>query len=175
MIALLVSKGVIGNIYSDKSLYEKSRGFQSERRLEKVVLSSRDRKKTRMKKTTDHGTEIGIVTPRGAGLSSGDVLILEKGRMILVELELEEVLVIDFKGDFILERAVKLGHLLGNQHWPIMVKDESVYIPITLDKSVMETVIRGSNIEGITIRYEKINPSDFEAPPQHHHKGVKDG
>jgi urease accessory protein len=47
---------------------------------------------------------------------------------------------------------VELGHALGNQHWPALVKDGVVYVPLTVDRKVMASVMNTHRFEGI--RYE---------------------
>ena len=51
---------------------------------------------------------------------------------------------------------VRLGHVLGNQHWPIASVDEAVLVPVTLDRAVMETVLRTHHLlDQFTVRYER--------------------
>ena len=51
---------------------------------------------------------------------------------------------------------VRLGHVLGNQHWPIANGDDAVLVPVTLDRAVMETVLRTHHLlDQFTIRYEQ--------------------
>ena len=48
--------------------------------------------------------------------------------------------------------CVELGHALGNQHWPALVKDTRVFVPLTVDRKVMASVMNTHRFEGI--RYE---------------------
>ena len=48
--------------------------------------------------------------------------------------------------------CVELGHALGNQHWPALVKGNRVYVPLTVDRKVMASVMNTHRFEGI--RYE---------------------
>ena len=48
--------------------------------------------------------------------------------------------------------CVELGHAMGNQHWPALVKDNAVYVPLTVDRKVMASVMNTHRFEGI--RYE---------------------
>ena len=50
--------------------------------------------------------------------------------------------------------VVELGHALGNQHWPAVVKGTKVYVPLTVDKKVMLSVMETHNIEGITYEFQ---------------------
>jgi urease accessory protein len=48
--------------------------------------------------------------------------------------------------------CVELGHAMGNQHWPALVKGNLVYVPLTVDRKVMASVMDTHRFEGI--RYE---------------------
>jgi urease accessory protein len=45
--------------------------------------------------------------------------------------------------------CVELGHAMGNQHWPALVKDNLVYVPLTVDRKVMASVMNTHRFEGI--------------------------
>ena len=46
----------------------------------------------------------------------------------------------------------ELGHALGNQHWPAVVKGSRMFVPLTVDRKVMASVMRTHAFPGI--RYE---------------------
>jgi urease accessory protein len=48
--------------------------------------------------------------------------------------------------------CVELGHAMGNQHWPALVKGSRVYVPLTVDRKVMASVMHTHHFE--SIRYE---------------------
>ena len=54
----------------------------------------------------------------------------------------------------IIHTAVELGHAIGNQHWPAVVKGTRVYVPLTVDRKVMESVMRTHHIEGISFSFQ---------------------
>ena len=45
--------------------------------------------------------------------------------------------------------CVELGHALGNQHWPALVKGAKVYVPLTVDRKVMASVMKTHRFENI--------------------------
>ena len=47
-------------------------------------------------------------------------------------------------------RCVELGHALGNQHWPAVVKGTRVYVPLTVARAVMASVMKTHAFEGVT-------------------------
>ena len=54
----------------------------------------------------------------------------------------------------IIHISVELGHAIGNQHWPAVVKGTKVYIPLTVDKKVMDSVMRTHHIEGVAWSFQ---------------------
>src|SRR5262249_47720247 len=67
---------------------------------------------------------------------------------VVVRLSLREVMVIHLDGlerlapELAMRTCVELGHALGNQHWPALVKQGVVYVPLTVDRKVMASVMR---------------------------------
>ena len=55
--------------------------------------------------------------------------------------------------------CVELGHAMGNQHWPALVKGNSVYVPLTVDRKVMDSVMNTHRFEDI--RYEFVPGSEI--------------
>ena len=55
--------------------------------------------------------------------------------------------------------CVELGHALGNQHWPALVKGTRVFVPLTVDRKVMASVMNTHRFEGI--RYEFVPGDDI--------------
>ena len=79
----------------------------------------------------------------------------------MLRLQLSPVLVIDLEGvasrnpDDIIRISVELGHAIGNQHWPAVVKGTQVYVPLTVDEKVMLSVMETHHIEGITFEFKQ--------------------
>ena len=55
-----------------------------------------------------------------------------------------------------------IGHALGNQHWPALVKGTRVFVPLTVDHKVMASVMKTHRFEGI--RYEFVPGEDIGRP-----------
>src|SRR4029077_15000765 len=117
--------------------------------------------KSRLRLVTNTGREIGLILPRGAELADGDVFAVEEDdSRVLIRIALQEVMVLTPSETLqASERwawAVRLGHVLGNQHWPIAVVGEQIFTPVTVDRAVMETVLTTHLItEHFTIHYER--------------------
>ena len=79
-------------------------------------------------------------------------------RAVVAKISLRDVMVIhlDELGalapEIAMRTCVELGHALGNQHWPALVKGDQVYVPLTVDRKVMASVMNTHRFEGL--RYE---------------------
>ena len=49
--------------------------------------------------------------------------------------------------------ALEIGHALGNQHWPAVVKGTLVYVPLTVNQQVMTSVMNTHAFDGITFGF----------------------
>src|ERR1700753_3542984 len=105
--------------------------------------------KSRLRKTTDAGLEVAISLDRGVQLRDGDILRWDQASRtaIVTRVDLGEVLCIDIGaldglGAASLARCVELGHALGNQHWPAVVKGTQVFVPLMVARSVMASVMK---------------------------------
>lgn len=109
------------------------------------------------------GEEYPIALARHTQIVDGDVIDFDKasGKAVVLRLKLSPVLVIDLSAleemghEHIISICVELGHAIGNQHWPAVVKGTTVYVPLTVDKKVMKSVMATHHIEGISFRFEE--------------------
>ena len=147
---------VIGNIHGDAELAKKI----STANIEYLDLDQWTAQKSRFIVTGDKGTQCAVALKRNHQLIEGDVLEYDPatGKAIVARIELSPVFVIDLsaveKEDKlkIIETCIELGHAIGNQHWPAVIKGTKVYVPLTVDKKVMESVMYTHSIPGV--RYE---------------------
>lgn len=123
-----------------------------------LTLDQWQAQKSRLVATDSHGRQYPVALPRGRHLADGDILEYnpQERRAVVVQLSLGEVMVcdlmrlIDATSSEAIHRAVELGHALGNQHWPAVVKSLRVYVPLTVDRKVMESVMESHRLEGVT-------------------------
>lgn len=109
------------------------------------------------------GEEYPIALARHSQIVDGDVIWFdpEQNKAVVLRIELSPVLVVDMSRlaekdhDTIIRVSVELGHAIGNQHWPAVVKGTKVYVPLTVDKKVMLSVMDTHHIEGITFEFQK--------------------
>jgi urease accessory protein UreE len=151
----------LGNIHTDPDLLTQVALWKREGKLDEVTLEEREAHKSRLRVYTRNGRELGLVLPRGTVLAAGDVFALDgEDGGVLVHLALQEVIVLtplaDLSGPERLRWAVRLGHVLGNQHWPVAVVGEQILTPVTLDRTVMETVLKTHHLtEHFSLHYER--------------------
>nr|WP_249128723.1 urease accessory protein UreE [Bradyrhizobium lablabi] len=116
--------------------------------------------KSRFRKATAKGVEIAVSIDRGTHIRDGDVLLWDATTLsaLVARIELRDVMIVHLDGlaSFVPEVAmrtcVELGHAMGNQHWPALVKGNLVYVPLTVDRKVMASVMNTHHFDGI--RYE---------------------
>ena len=164
----------LGNIHTDELLQAHILTWQEEGTLDQAIVDERDAHKGRLRLQTDKGREVGILLPRGVKLEAGDVFALEgTDDRLLVQLALPEVMVLIPHHKQTIEHmgwTIRLGHVLGNQHWPVAVDEGEVLVPVSLDRAVMETVLRTHHLlEHFSIRYEyRAWPKEEETWTTHH-------
>jgi urease accessory protein len=160
---------IIGNIHRDESLANAHDEYEEQDQVERLILDEHDRKRSRLRTTTDRGTDVGLVIDHPAGLSAGDVIVYNAERMIIITAEQQEVAVLDIDIIENRERAVTLGHHLGNQHWTLTIRNGRLYIPVPEKRAHAERVIEGT-LGDVPIEYEQADPAIFEenAQPNHH-------
>src|SRR4029450_2594565 len=133
---MIVIEEILGNVDGDASLGDLYQQCQATGRAETVELTPLEAQKGRLRTVTDKGTPIGMSLGRGTVLRDGDVLYLNEseGRLIVARLKPEEWLVIRLKpapsAADLLRVAVRLGHVLGNQHWPVRIEGTAGDVPV---------------------------------------------
>lgn len=155
-----VITGVIGNIHNPEWA-EKLKDCH----VENLFLDQWTAQKSRFLVTGDHGNDYPVALVRGSRIADGDIVAYDpdKKYAAVLRLDLSNVLVIDMDAlvsrtpEDIIRISVELGHAIGNQHWPAVVKGTKVYVPLTVDKKVMLSVMETHNIEGITYAFQPGN------------------
>ena len=151
----------LGNIHQDSDLAARVTHWEQAQQLEEVTINEREAQKSRLRLQTATGQDLGLVLPRGTEITDGDVFAFsDREGALVVHLALQEVMVLTLRPGLPLGEQhhwlVRLGHVLGNQHWPIASVNGTVLVPVTLDRAVMETVLRTHHLlDQFTIRYER--------------------
>jgi len=135
--------------------------------VDPLILEQWEAPKSRLRKASSGGLELAISLPRSENLRDGDVLHYDeaKGQLVVAKVPLKDVLVIELEDlgqlqpQDILRICFELGHGLGNQHWPAVIKGSTVYVPLSVDQKVMASVMKTHRFEGI--RYEFVPGDDI--------------
>jgi urease accessory protein len=135
--------------------------------VEPLALDHWEAQKNRFRKKTASGVEVAVSLDRGAFLRDGDVLLWDAAtsRAVVARISLRDVMIVDLgelaaqDPEYAMRTCVELGHALGNQHWPALVKGTRVFVPLTVDRKVMASVMKTHRFEGI--RYEFVPGDDI--------------
>lgn len=166
---MILVRSVLGNLADRSDLAQLAAEWEREGGVERLRLTLWDAQKTHLRRRTDRGTELGLTLPRGTALRDGDVLWLdrEQRRMVVAALEERRVLVIDIvpgaSAEETARTALRLGHVLGNQHWPVRIEGLTAYVPVVIDEKVMATVLKTHNLPGIRYEFRPAAP-DLDLP-----------
>ena len=142
---MILVENKLGNL-SDPVWRERAQNVE----VDPLVLEQWEAPKNRLRKASEGGIELAISLPRSEHLHNDDVLHYDadKGLIVVARIALKQVLVIELEGLEtlspleILRTCFELGHGLGNQHWPAVIKGSTVYVPLSVDQKVMASVMR---------------------------------
>ena len=132
---MITVTSVVGNIFHDKDLMGKFREMDLQKKCERIKISRHEMERGRIRRTTTAGTDIGLVLD--SGLFHGDIVLSEHDRIVMVEQLPEKVISINIKdmgGNP--EGLLMLGHVIGNRHKPISIKDGKLTFPVQADSEV---------------------------------------
>jgi urease accessory protein len=134
---MLTITSVMGNIFDDKKLLAKFNQMESQKSCERLKISRLETERSRIRKKTDLGTDIGLILDSGTKLHHGDVIMSNLKKFIIIEQLPEKVISIKIrklKANSV--GLVTLGHIIGNRHKPIVIKDDILSFPIQADSEV---------------------------------------
>jgi urease accessory protein len=128
---MLTITSIIGNIFDDKKLMTKFKQMESRKRCQRLKISRLELERSRIRKKTDLGTDIGLILDSGTRLHHGDVIVSNLKKFIIIEQLPEKVISIRIRQ---LKKnpngLVTLGHIIGNRHKPIVINDDILYFPV---------------------------------------------
>lgn len=150
---------ILGNIHTSEDWHSKLHECD----VDEIFLDQWTAQKSRFLAKGTSGNEYPVALKRQTQIVDGDVIFYdpENKKAAVLRLELNPVLEIDLSGiagkdsDTIIRICVELGHAIGNQHWPAVVKGTKVYVPLTVDRKVMLSVMETHNIPGISYEFKK--------------------
>ena len=117
---------ILGNIFKENN--------SENNNLEKLKISRVDLEKRILRKKTNLGTDIGINLNSSTKLQHGDIIGNNEIKIIVEQIP-EKVISVKLKEDD--EKiAILLGHIIGNRHRPIAIKDKMILFPIQEDSEL---------------------------------------
>ena len=102
--------------------------------LEKLKISRVDLEKRILRKKTNVGTDVGINLDSNTKLKHGDIIGNNEVK-IIVEQMAEKVISVKIKQNNE-KMVILLGHIIGNRHRPISIKDKMILFPIQEDSEL---------------------------------------
>ena len=156
---MTVYSEILGNMMREPEWAEKLKDFE----IDYIPLDQWTAQKSRFLAKGASGKEYPVALKRHTQVADGDIIEIdtEGKKAAVLRIELNPVMVVELDGisgakpEDIIRIALELGHAIGNQHWPAVVKGTKVYVPLTVDKKVMMSVMETHHIEGIKFRFEK--------------------
>ena len=147
---------IIGNLHSPEWAAR-----AKEARTEYLDLDQWTAQKSRFVARSDRSNEYAVALRRHTQIADGDILEYApgEGRIVAVRIRLSDVLVADLSAlaaespERMIRTAVEFGPAAVNQHWPAVVKGMQVYIPLTVDRKVMQSVMRTHRLEHIVFEF----------------------
>lgn len=158
----------MGNVFHDKQLKEKFEKLRKTENCELIKFSRAELDKTRIRRNTDKGTDVGVVIDSTKRLHNGDILLSNPEKFIIVEQMPEKVISIKTKRpNENPELLVTLGHIIGNRHRPIQIdKNGRIIFPILAEselevfKKLFSKVIDQIDIKVEELIFEPRNGTD---------------
>ena len=117
---------ILGNIFKETRLENTN--------FEKLIISRIDLEKRILRKKTDLDTDIGINLDSGIKLQHGDIIGNNETKIIVEQIP-EKVISVKLKENNE-NIAILLGHIIGNRHRPIAIKDKMILFPIQADSEL---------------------------------------
>ncbi|MCH5238818.1 MAG: urease accessory protein UreE [Muribaculaceae bacterium] len=156
-------KTVYNEVLGNMNLSDEWKAKLAEANIDYVFLDQWTAQKSRFLGKGLSGTEYPIALARHTQIVDGDIVDYDPATntAVVLKIELSPVLVVDLGGisggkpEDIIRVSLELGHAIGNQHWPAVVKGTKVYVPLTVDKKVMLSVMETHHIEGIKYDFQK--------------------
>jgi urease accessory protein len=171
---MITINSIIGNMYHDENLRKQYQDMSSQSLCESIRINRIEAQRVRMRKTSSKGTDIALIMTPGTKLRHGDVLLVANDKMVIMELEPENLAVIQVKDNIPEHDAVQvpvtIGHAIGNLHRPIKLEGRKIYFPIQTDSEIqMFKKIFGRLLDHLEITQAKMVFEPEEETDVHEH------
>ena len=123
---MLILDHILGQV-SDPQLAEQLHSLEHAGQVEFLSLSSSDVQRHRLRLLSDRGTDCAIRLERHQQLRNGAVLMLDRQRAIVVQMQ--DQLTLDLQPRDT-AAALELGYFAGNMHWAVRFAGDCLRIPL---------------------------------------------
>jgi len=175
----------LGNLREDDALAARIVQSRKCQQCLEVTIERKDCRKGRIFTQSASGQSVGIIKGRDWQLRDGDVLRTQRDQIVLINLKQQQVLALRFdrNSENSPVQLVNLGHIIGNHHWPITLRSETLYISISDNTEEIEStvyeIIETLEIKGLHITRELKSADhtlDFStaAASTHTHRHIHD-
>jgi urease accessory protein len=110
---------------TDQVVADRLHELRHEHAVEYLHLDVHDLDRSRLRATSDAGTDYAIVLPRGSALADGAVLLLEPERAVVVRSGAPRTMTLRAND---IGAALRLGLLAGHLHWKVDQRDDTVVV-----------------------------------------------
>lgn len=129
--------------------------------IDVIQLDQWEAQKSRFRKATAKGSVLAVSLSRDNHIRDGDVMLWDPQvpLAVIARIELRDVMIVHLDGlmdvapELAMRTCIELGHAMGNQHWPALVKGHVVYVPLTVDRKVMDSVMRTHAFEHVCYEF----------------------
>jgi urease accessory protein len=171
---MITINSIIGNMYHDENLRKQYEDMSSQSLCESIRINRIEAQRVRMRKRSNKGTDIALIMAPGTKLRHGDVLLAANDKMVIMELEPENLAVIQVKENIpeydAVQVPVTIGHAIGNLHRPIKLEGRKIFFPIQTDSEIeMFKKIFGRLLDHLEITQAKMVFEPEEETDVHEH------
>jgi urease accessory protein len=171
---MITINSIIGNMYHDENLRKQYEDMLSQSLCESIRINRMEAQRVRMRKKSSKGTDIALTMTPGTRLRHGDVLMVASDKMVIIELESENLAVVRVKDNIhehdAIQVPVTIGHAIGNLHRPLKIEGRKIYFPIQTDSEIeMFKKIFGRLLDHLEITQAKMVFEPEEGTDVHEH------
>ena len=109
---------------------EVASGRDLPKNAESIRLYRGEMQKSRLRRMTDRGTDVGLDLPRGTTLHHGDVLYGEDATITIQQISETVGVIRPAAGSVPTESWMLAAHVIGNMHRPVRVHHDRIIFPM---------------------------------------------
>ena len=133
---MLILNSISGKVHHNDQIKQEIHQAEKQQKLERLFLSRTEMEKSRLRKHTSDGLEIGLSLEPGTIMKDGDVLSNDS-KFIMIHQLPEKVLRVRILDHHAQTLPVQVGHIVGNRHSPLSVTDAGfIVFPIHKDDEI---------------------------------------